>query len=470
MPTTPLIALDAAVIDTETTGLDPAKARIVEIAAVRLVAGRIEPERNFRRLVRPDVPIPPAASAVHQIDDAMVADAPPFREVWPQAVDFLGSGALIGHSLGFDLAVIKRECERAGLPFRAAASLDTQLLAQVAAPNLAGYSLEQLATGSTSMSWSRHSALGDAMTTARIFAALVPRLRERGIRTLGEATQACRALTDALDRQHQAGWLEAAELERLAEGASALGSVDSYPYRHRVRDVMRAPPRFIAPDATVTEALARLMEERISSLYVDGDASGKGGALAADTGIITERDLLRAVARQGAAALGLPVRAVRKPAARGGPGRRVRLSRDRTHEPAPCPPSRRDRRGRARDRGGLGARPAAAAGRRGGLARRRDRCGDRRPCARRRLVQAAAGRGVAGGRRRAGARGRRGDLAGARRAHPPGRGDRAGAHARAWPWRTAVPLCGRGAGVGRTRREPAGDGPGQRAGLRRWRA
>ena len=44
MLTTPLIALDAAVIDTETTGLDPAKARIVEIAAVRLVAGRLAPD------------------------------------------------------------------------------------------------------------------------------------------------------------------------------------------------------------------------------------------------------------------------------------------------------------------------------------------------------------------------------------------------------------------------------------------
>ena len=38
---TPLIALDAVVIDTETTGLDPAKARIVELAAVRLTVGRV---------------------------------------------------------------------------------------------------------------------------------------------------------------------------------------------------------------------------------------------------------------------------------------------------------------------------------------------------------------------------------------------------------------------------------------------
>jgi DNA polymerase III epsilon subunit-like protein len=50
---TPLIALDAVVIDTETTGLDPAKARIVEVAAVRIAGGRIDAAEPFRMLVRP---------------------------------------------------------------------------------------------------------------------------------------------------------------------------------------------------------------------------------------------------------------------------------------------------------------------------------------------------------------------------------------------------------------------------------
>ena len=54
----PLIALDAVVIDTETTGLDPRKAWIVEIAAVRLVAGRLQSKPAFRRLLRPGEPIP----------------------------------------------------------------------------------------------------------------------------------------------------------------------------------------------------------------------------------------------------------------------------------------------------------------------------------------------------------------------------------------------------------------------------
>ena len=81
--TTPLIALDAVVIDSETTSLDPAKARIVEIAAVRLTAGRVDSADPFRRLVRPDEPIPAAAIAIHHIDDGKVADAPAFERRIP---------------------------------------------------------------------------------------------------------------------------------------------------------------------------------------------------------------------------------------------------------------------------------------------------------------------------------------------------------------------------------------------------
>ena len=55
------------------------------------------------------------------------------------------SGAiLIGHTLGFDLAVIQRECERAGLPGRRRARSTRNLLAQVAEPRLGGYTLEHL--------------------------------------------------------------------------------------------------------------------------------------------------------------------------------------------------------------------------------------------------------------------------------------------------------------------------------------
>ena len=41
----PLLSLDAVVIDTETTGLDPRKARVIELAGVRLSAGKLVDRR-----------------------------------------------------------------------------------------------------------------------------------------------------------------------------------------------------------------------------------------------------------------------------------------------------------------------------------------------------------------------------------------------------------------------------------------
>ncbi|MGB2593987.1 MAG: 3'-5' exonuclease, partial [Pseudolabrys sp.] len=207
----PLIALDAVVIDTETTGLDPRKAWIVEIAAVRLVTGRLQPKPEFRQLLRPGEPIPEVAIGIHGIEDATVADAPAFADIWPELSSFIGDAVVIGHALGFDLAVLKRECERASIDWTRPHILDTRLLAEVVEPDLAGYSLDSLATWLGVEITDRHSALGDALVCAQIFLALLPKLREGGIRTLAEAERACRALTDVLNQQHRAGWVEAVE-------------------------------------------------------------------------------------------------------------------------------------------------------------------------------------------------------------------------------------------------------------------
>ena len=313
---TPLIALDAVVIDTETTGLDPAEARIVEIGAVRLVSGRINSVDSFHRLVRPDVPIPAAASAIHHIDDTKVANEPRFAEVWPQLSEYIAATIVIGHTLGFNLAVLKSECERAGLPFHRPHTLDTRLLAEVAEPNLAEFTLEGLAAWLGIELAQRHSALGDALTTARIFTALVPKLRDGGIRTLAEATQICRTLTGTLDQQHRAGWVEAVAAPAQSDAERTLGRIDSYPYRHRVHDVMRTPAQFVTSDTPLAKALTRLMNERISSLYVRPIQSDHDSPRGSEIGIITERDVLRAISNHGAGAIDIPVgRLMNKPLA-----------------------------------------------------------------------------------------------------------------------------------------------------------
>jgi CBS domain-containing protein len=85
-----------------------------------------------------------------------------------------------------------------------------------------------------------------------------------------------------------------------------LSRLDSYPYRHRVRDVMSAPIRNIAPDASLQEALTAMVAARISSLFV---ASSKAPP-SDSAGIVTERDMMRALAADGPGALQRPVSSV----------------------------------------------------------------------------------------------------------------------------------------------------------------
>lgn len=302
---TPLISLNAVVVDTETTGLDPAKARIVEIGLVPLNGGKLDETSALRRLVNPGEPIPPATTKIHHIDDATVADAPIFSDAWPAVAERLDHAVLIGHTLGFDLAVLKRECERAGLAWHRPRALDTRLLAQVVEPRLSGYTLEHLASWLNVVIADRHTAVGDAILTARIFLALLPKLREGHIRTLAEAEKACLALTSVLDEQHRAGW-EQAVVRPRGRVAGVLERIDTYPYRHRVADVMTSPVKAIPAVTPLSDALNMMVRDKISSLLI-APASAEAALRVADAAIITERDVMRALGERGVEALQAPV-------------------------------------------------------------------------------------------------------------------------------------------------------------------
>jgi DNA polymerase-3 subunit epsilon/CBS domain-containing protein len=302
--TIPLFSLNAAAIDTETTGLNPASARIVEIGAVRLAGGGANHDQTFRRLVRPGTPIPSTATAIHGIDDEAVARASDFPAIWREFSDFVAQSIVIGHMVGFDLAVLRYECERAGLVFNEMQALDTGLLARVVMPGLPDYSLENLSRILDVEITGRHSALGDAMAAAAVFRMLIPRLREKNVRTLGEAMLACRALAPALDRHRQAGWADVTE-DMRAEAEHRR--IDPFPYLYRVRDIMRAPLISAAANTSLADAVSVMVREKISSLYVRSPEADPTRPPVARTGIVTERDMLRALAQHGEAALAMPI-------------------------------------------------------------------------------------------------------------------------------------------------------------------
>src|SRR5438552_1761163 len=120
----PLIALDAVVLDTETTGLDARKARIVQIGAVRLGQGKLIAGARYDRVVNPGVSIPQSTTAVHGITDVMVAGAPAFAEIAAELEAFVGKSMLIGHTVSYDIGVLQREYQRAGRQWPGFRALD----------------------------------------------------------------------------------------------------------------------------------------------------------------------------------------------------------------------------------------------------------------------------------------------------------------------------------------------------------
>lgn len=293
---TPLIALDAVALDTETTGLDARTARVVQVAALPLAAGCMRPEDRFERLVNPGVPIPQDTVAVHGITDAMVAKAPAFAEIAGSIEAYIGQAVVIGYAVAYDIAVLEREYSLAGRAVPRFRALDVRKLARLAAPALADYSLEALCQWLEVEIRGRHSALGDARAAGEVFLALIPLLRAKSIRTLAEAEAASRALAER-DAGAASIYLPAAQAP--VDATPVLARIDSFPYRHRVCEVMSAPAVFAPPQTTVLEAMRLLIERRISSVFVHLPSDG--------TGIVTERDLLRAIGAGGEAALAKPI-------------------------------------------------------------------------------------------------------------------------------------------------------------------
>ncbi len=94
--------------DLETTGTDPATDRIVEISTVRLEPGGDRTTRTRR--VNPERPIPPAATAIHGINDEHVRDEPTFRRIARGLLELLADADLAGFNITrFDVPLLDRE-------------------------------------------------------------------------------------------------------------------------------------------------------------------------------------------------------------------------------------------------------------------------------------------------------------------------------------------------------------------------
>jgi DNA polymerase III epsilon subunit family exonuclease len=178
-----------AVLDTETTGLDPGQGHVlVEVACVMLDGGEIG--ETWSTLVNPGQPIHPDASAVHGITDAMVRDAPAPAVVAAELESRCAGRALVFHNAAFDLPFLEVFMRRGGRGPLLHPVVDTLGLARgLLGPG--GNSLGKLATRFKLEPEATHRALGDALTAARLLRVLAARWEgERGVCTVAELAAA----------------------------------------------------------------------------------------------------------------------------------------------------------------------------------------------------------------------------------------------------------------------------------------
>jgi DNA polymerase-3 subunit epsilon len=97
------------ILDTETTGLDPALGhRIIEIGGVEIV-NRQPTGRHFHRYLNPERDIDAGALQVHGITEEFLQDKPKFREVADEFLDYVQGAELVIHNAAFDIAFLNHE-------------------------------------------------------------------------------------------------------------------------------------------------------------------------------------------------------------------------------------------------------------------------------------------------------------------------------------------------------------------------
>ncbi|MFP4258877.1 MAG: exonuclease domain-containing protein [Desulfovermiculus sp.] len=185
------------VFDLETTGLDVRSGdEIVAIAGVRVVNGKIVEQEIFEQLVDPRRAVPQEAVRVHGLDNERLQGKPRIEEVLPLFYKFAEGTVLVAHCADFDIGFLRAREGRAGIRFSNPV-LDTFKLSVLVHPTKKKHDLEAISERLGTRLHSRHSALGDTLTTAEIFLRLLPLLTQQGITTLHQAMEASQSSKNA---------------------------------------------------------------------------------------------------------------------------------------------------------------------------------------------------------------------------------------------------------------------------------
>lgn len=190
--------LPYAVIDTETTGLDTLRDRIIEVAIIRLNPDGT-PQRTYHTLLQSDQGAGP--THVHRITDADLAGAPRFDEIAGDIARLIDGAVIVAHNAMFDLAMLTAEFGRAGALPNDLLSLCTLELAQRYGAPSPSLTLADCLSAEGLQLNNAHSAEADADAVVKLLRRYLVRAQNDGARRLDEIGTA-----GALPRPGWAPW------------------------------------------------------------------------------------------------------------------------------------------------------------------------------------------------------------------------------------------------------------------------
>lgn len=177
----PIADTPVAVIDFETTGLSPGADRVVEVSVARIDPGEA-PRLVFDSLVNPDRPL--AATHIHRITDADVAQAPRFQDIAGELVAAVQGCVIAAYNVYFDIKFLDFELSSVGVdhaPPHFCLMYLRPMLGLGARCNLAFACLKQRVVYTAS-----HVAAHDALAAGQLFRRYLVEMRRQGVNTFAD--------------------------------------------------------------------------------------------------------------------------------------------------------------------------------------------------------------------------------------------------------------------------------------------
>ncbi|MHB8933215.1 MAG: helicase C-terminal domain-containing protein, partial [Bellilinea sp.] len=240
-------------IDLETTGLDPQKDAIIEIAAVRFSGARVEAE--WTRLINPGRPIPPLITQLTGITNDMVRSAPTIKTVIQDLEAFVGDSTVVGHNVQFDLGFLHKQ----GI-LRLAEAVDTYELAAVLMPTASRYNLGSLGQILGILIPNSHRALDDARLTHAVYFRLYEQAIQMPIELLAEIVR------DSEGLDWDAGWFFGQIMRARARQPIGAKQV----YQHDYGALFASTETVLAPPLVPPDTLLPLDVDEIAALLEYG--------------------------------------------------------------------------------------------------------------------------------------------------------------------------------------------------------